>query len=370
MPSPIETNAVQILKALFDLNPADGVYPEGKDLKEATGLNSRDINDAIEYLDSQHLIERLNYSGTSPYQFGGAILNVHGKQRYYEQNKKKMTKKPSANKSKVIKIFISHSNKDAGVAEKVINLLRSALNLTEDDIRCTSVNGYRLKGGTDTNISLKGEIFSCELLIGLISANSMQSHYTLFELGARWGANKPMLPLIIDAKGTEILGGPLKGINALDAHDVGQVLQFVSDAGGYLNKPAGNASAYHTHIQSLIDSLKSGHTSSEPEVKARIEQEANNNSHSVKEYYYLNADEIIKESCEKEWPNDFAMQSYCIDKHHRALDTLRKGRPADIPENQFDIIRVNAAREYPNDFAMRVYEEEKQFNALRKLRGR
>ncbi|RYE14122.1 MAG: hypothetical protein EOP45_20115 [Sphingobacteriaceae bacterium] len=203
----------------------------------------------------------------------------------------------------------------------------------------------------------------------MISANSMQSHYTLFELGARWGANKHMLPLIIDTKGTEILGGPLKGINALDAHDVGQVLQFVSDAAGYINKPAGNPSAYHVHIQSLIDSLKSGQTSSEPEIKAKIEQEANNASHAIVEYNYPDADKIIRESCEKEWPSDFAMQSYCIDKHHKALNTLRKGRPADIPEKQFEIIRKNAIREYPVDFAMQLYEEEKQFNALRRLRN-
>jgi hypothetical protein len=234
MPSPIETNAAQILKALFDLNPADGVYPEGKDLKEATGLIPKDINDAIEYLDSQHLIERLNYSGTSPYHFGGVILNIRGKQRYYELGKKKVTTRSTVAKKKGIKVFVSHSSKNVEVAKQLIQLMRSALNLKAEDIRCTSVDGYRLPGGTSTDTQLQIEIYECELLVGLVSSDSMSSHYTLFELGARWGAKKAMIPLLIDSKGPGILKGPLSGVNALDAYEETQLMQFVGDAGNVL----------------------------------------------------------------------------------------------------------------------------------------
>jgi hypothetical protein len=365
MPSPIETNAAQILKALFDLNPADGVYPEGKDLKEATGLAPRDINDAIDYLDSQQLIERLNYSGTSPYHFGGIILNVHGKQRYYEQNnKKKTTRKPSTDKSKMIKVFISHSSKDAEVAEKLIQLIRAALNLKVEDIRCTSVNGYRLPGGAKTDAHLQIEIYKCELLIGLVSSDSMNSHYTLFELGARWGAKKPMIPLLIDNKGAGALKGPLSGINALDAYEEAQLMQFVTDSGNVLKIAPEQPSSYHVYIKSLIASLPNATI----QDKAEAVEEEKVVSDELNDY--ANADRIIKESCEKEWPDDFHMQGYSIDKQRKAVKVLQKGKPADIPQKQFESIRKKAALEWPDDFHMRAYEEEKQFKAWRNLQGK
>jgi hypothetical protein len=376
MQSPIETNALRLIVELFERPPGENSYLEGSDIQERTGLSPQDINDAVNYLNSKGLIEQLSFLGTTPYDFGGVKINVHGKQYYYDTKKLKSKRKsPVRNnspKASSIKIFISHSSKDAGVAKKVIDLLRASLNLTDEDIRCTSVNGYRLKGGADTTSNLRAEVFSCELLIGLISANSMQSHYTLFELGARWGADKHMLPLIIDAKGTEILGGPLQGINALDAHDVGQVLQFVSDAGGYINKTAGKPSAYLSHIQDLIASLSSTQMLNSQEVNAKEgnREELNNKSSSTAEIDYSDADEIIRKSCEKEYPDDFAMQDYCIDKQQRALKILHKGRPSDIPEKQFEIIRKNAFREYPDDFSMQAYAEEKQFNAWRKLRNK
>lgn len=376
MPSPIEINALRLLTELFERPLSDNEYIEGSDVKERTEMNPQEANDAVDYLDSKGFIDRINLLGTAPYHFGGVKINIHGKE-FYHETKKHRTKSISLNsKSKStkvsrIKVFISHSSKDSAVALKVINLLRISLNLTDEDIRCTSVNGYRLKGGAETDNQLKAEVFSCELLVGLISAESMESHYTLFELGARWGAKKAMLPLIIDEKGAEVLKGPLKGINALDAHDAAQVLQFVSDAGGYLNKTASKPNSYHAHIEELISSLSITSTSGKRDIhgKAEPKRKVDNEQAVVTKDDYLNADDIIRESCEREWPNDFAMQSYCIDKHQNALKTLRKGRPDDVPEVQFEIIWRKARQEYPNDFQMQAYEEEKQFKAWRILHG-
>ena len=87
-------------------------------------------------------------------------------------------------------VFISHSSADGETAAALVRLLRSALNLTPPDIRCTSVEGYRLPAGAPTDLQLREEIIAAAAMIGLISPGGMSSAYVPFELGARWGAKR------------------------------------------------------------------------------------------------------------------------------------------------------------------------------------
>jgi TIR domain len=95
-----------------------------------------------------------------------------------------------------VRIFISHSSTDRELAALLVDLLRSSLNLPAEAIRCTSVEGHRLAGGAETDRALRRDIRDCEGFIGLISATSIESAYVLFELGARWGAERHLLPLL------------------------------------------------------------------------------------------------------------------------------------------------------------------------------
>ena len=55
-------------------------------------------------------------------------------------------------------VSIPHSSKDAELALALIDLLKAALALTADDFRCSSVDGYRLPIGVNTEGKLREEI--------------------------------------------------------------------------------------------------------------------------------------------------------------------------------------------------------------------
>jgi hypothetical protein len=93
-------------------------------------------------------------------------------------------------------VFISHSSKDEALARAVVELLRSAMNLSSKDIRCSSVNGYRLPVGAHTETTLREEVNSAAVMVGLVTPNSLASAYVMFELGARWGVSSFLAPLL------------------------------------------------------------------------------------------------------------------------------------------------------------------------------
>jgi hypothetical protein len=55
---------------------------------------------------------------------------------------------------------------------------------------CTSVDGFRLAAGVDTDEALRAAVLQSKTLVGVITPASQKSSYVLFELGARWGTNK------------------------------------------------------------------------------------------------------------------------------------------------------------------------------------
>jgi len=86
-----------------------------------------------------------------------------------------------------IEVFVSHSQKDNEIAEAFTNLLKLALNLQPEGIRCTSVEGHKLPLGARTDEQLPQEILGTRVFVGIVTSISIESAYVLFELGARWG---------------------------------------------------------------------------------------------------------------------------------------------------------------------------------------
>lgn len=255
------------------------------------------------------------------------------------------------------KVFISHSSSDADVAELVIGLLRSALNLAADDIRCTSLDGYRLPAGADVDDQLRDELLAMPVFIGLLSQATFESAYVLFELGARWGAKRHLIPLLAPGADAKIMRGPIAGLNALACDSRGQLLQLVQDTAGQLDIPAEAPAVYTGAIDRILSVQRPAAVPAAPEQP-----------HTRGEP--TDADDIIRAYCEAKWSDDFQMRSYCEKKQRQAVAELAQGKPDDVPEDAFERIRAQCASKWPTDFAMRRYCEKKQIESYRELQGR
>jgi hypothetical protein len=156
-----------------------------------------------------------------------------------------------------LQIFISHSSKDVALAEALTDLLKLALGLVPAQIRCTSVDGHRLPVGVNTESELRDEVNDAKVLIGLVTPSSLSSSFVMFELGARWGANLFLAPVLagINPSG---LGGPLKLLNALSANSEAQVCQLLDDVSKRLGSQLPSVSSYLRHVSAvkrLADSI-------------------------------------------------------------------------------------------------------------------
>lgn len=151
----------------------------------------------------------------------------------------------------MIKVFVSHSSKDAELARLLVHLLTSAMSVRSREIRCTSVDGYRLPAGAESDEQLREEALAAECFIGILSPQSLSSAYVLFELGARWGAQKHLIPLLAPGLHPEALRGPLIRLNALSCGSASQLHQLVYDIGSILGAEIEAPAVYQHHIEAI-----------------------------------------------------------------------------------------------------------------------
>jgi hypothetical protein len=119
------------------------------------------------------------------------------------------------------------------------------------------VDGYRLPIGANVDENLRKEIFESTTFIGLLSESSLRSTYVLFELGARWGANKPSPILLLMSDISQIdLKPPISGYNALQCDKRSNLQQLIYEIAQSLNLTIGNPVVYERAIQKIIETIK------------------------------------------------------------------------------------------------------------------
>ena len=266
----------------------------------------------------------------------------------------------------MIKIFISHSSRDKESAAALAELFRNSLKLSKSEIRCTSVDGYRLPAGVNTDEQLRREVLEAPAMVGVVSHQSFESAYVLFELGARWGKNAFLVPVLAPGVSASVLKGPLSSLNALSCDSASQMHQLVSDFAAQLDLPLESPSSYHEYIDAILKIPPKDKVAHPTEIHA--ENDKVTTISGIKDTdEYSNAEQIIKKKCEEEWPDDYQMRAYCEEKQRAAVERLRSEKGQGIPVEVFNRIRRKAALEWPRDYQMRVYTEEKQIQSYRKL---
>lgn len=125
------------------------------------------------------------------------------------------------------KLFVSHAATDKDLARQLVELIDAVLEMPRDAIRCTSVEGYRLLPGDDTSHTLRQNLQDADVVLGLLTPNSLRSHYVLLELGAAWGFQKVSIPLLTPGVDFSDLPGPFKEIHAIRATEQADVVAMI-----------------------------------------------------------------------------------------------------------------------------------------------
>ena len=152
----------------------------------------------------------------------------------------------------MIKLFISHSSEDLSIVVRLVDLCRQALNLKAREIRCTSLDGYRLPAGENVDDQLRVEISEAEVFLVVISTASITSRYVSLELGARWGLNKSYIPLLAPGVSPKDLSDPLRRVNAVKMESVGQLQHMVSDLAKTLSITPEEPQVYQKYIDAIL----------------------------------------------------------------------------------------------------------------------
>ncbi len=150
------------------------------------------------------------------------------------------------------RLFISHSHTDEVIVSQLVRLVERAFLLPAEAIRCSSVSGYGFVGGADVDEHIRNDVDSSAVFVGILSEASMSSMYVLFELGARWGARKPLIPLLVrDFRLTDVRG-PLAGIRCLRADDRADLLQLLDAIQRSLGRRLRAPALYDSELDALI----------------------------------------------------------------------------------------------------------------------
>ncbi len=126
-------------------------------------------------------------------------------------------------------LFISHAHKDSDLAARLVDVLQLAFAMPQTEIRCTSLAGHKLRGGMSVSEQIREGVLEAAAVLGIITPNSVESSYVLFELGAAWGAEVRTFPLLAHGSSPEDLPGPLAERHPMALDEHGEVEQLLTE---------------------------------------------------------------------------------------------------------------------------------------------
>jgi hypothetical protein len=131
------------------------------------------------------------------------------------------------------KVFISHRHKDEEIVRALVDSIKTYFQIDKQDIRCTSVRPYRLPVGEDTSDRLRDEITDAEVVLGILTTDTLASSYVAFELGSAWGQRVWTCPLLAGGANQSHIPDPIRGISPLFLSNEGDCFQLLNDMEGF-----------------------------------------------------------------------------------------------------------------------------------------
>jgi nucleoside 2-deoxyribosyltransferase len=112
-----------------------------------------------------------------------------------------------------VRVFVSHSNVDLVFARKLRNLLARRANaqvFTAED----------LSAGEKWEAKLRRELASADVVLALLTPNSVDSSWVLHEIGAAWALQKPIITVTTRRDVLNKMPVPLEGKTIIELSDV------------------------------------------------------------------------------------------------------------------------------------------------------
>jgi hypothetical protein len=131
------------------------------------------------------------------------------------------------------KVFISHRHKDEEIVRALVDCIKTYFQIDRQDIRCTSVRPYRLPVGENTSDRLRDEITDAEVVLGILTTDTLASSYVAFELGSAWGQRVWTCPLLAGGANQSHIPDPIRDLSPLFLSNEGDCFQLLTDMEGF-----------------------------------------------------------------------------------------------------------------------------------------
>lgn len=249
-------------------SPEFFVTADGEDWSiKLEGINGNEPKELRDFTESDLLmLETKRYLTPNP-QIGEDVLSLAPKAfEHFHLSQAAATLRSSGvqkpahadvrNKENTIDIFISHSSQDEKLAKELAEFLNIVFKT--EKIRCTSVTGYKLEPGATVEETLRKEIHESKVFIGLITPASLSSHYVLFELGARWGAQLDLIPVLASGADSSDLREPLKNRNPVRCDMRAEIRDLVAKIAALLGIEPYHVAVHEKLVDALIKKAKVG----------------------------------------------------------------------------------------------------------------
>lgn len=128
-----------------------------------------------------------------------------------------------------LRVFLSYAASDAAQALRIRSVL-----LKQPDIEIFTTD--TLSAGENWIPKLRRALLESDLFIVLLSPNAVESKWVLYELGAAWGLNKPIIPVVTQLEMSGKVPLVLRDVPLLSIEDlensaaVNQILERYEEA--------------------------------------------------------------------------------------------------------------------------------------------